>query len=330
MGRKQLNQEVVKLRLFLQNPNSDVKQLEKTAQQLYDWLIKPIEGELEAGNINHLAFSLDRGLRYIPMAVLHDGEQYLIEKYTVTTFISAEFTDTEERLPEKIEETSVIGVGVSKVRGYEPLPHVATEIDFIVKEDRSDDREGIYPGIQLLNELFTFSNLQDNLAGRKILHIATHGNFVPGNQYDYFLLLGDGNKLSIRDIQILENYLEDIHLVVLSASETAVGDSFLTDPTQEEGVEINNLSFYFLSAGVKTVMVSLWRVDDASTSQLMQRFYCTLANETPSITKAQALRQAQLSLLNNTSLDCQQSTSDNTDFSHPYYWTPFILIGNGL
>ena len=330
VGREQLNREVLKLRLFLQDPNSDIKELEKTAQQLYNWLIKPIEEELETGNINHLAFSLDRGLRYIPTAVLHDGEKYLIEKYTVTTFISAEFTDTEERLPEKIEETSVIGVGASEVRGYDPLPHVTTEIDFIVKEAQPDDLQGIYPGDQLLNEVFTFSNLKNNLAKRKVLHIATHGKFVPENQYESFLVLGDGNKLSIPDIKILRRNLKDVHLVVLSACETAVGDSFLTDPTQEEGIEINALSFYFLSGGAETVMASLWRVDDSSTSQLMQRFYCTLANETPSITKAQALRQAQLSLLNNTPLNCEQSTSDNSDFSHPYYWTPFILIGNGL
>ncbi len=330
VGRKQLNKEVLKLRIFLQDPNSDVTKLEKTAQQLYDWLIKPIEEELEAGNINHLAFSLDRGFRYIPMAVLHDGEKYLIEKYTVTTFISAEFTDTEERLPEKREETSIIGVGASKVRGYDPLPHVETEIDFIVKEDRPQDRQGIYPGNQFLNEVFTFSNLQDNLTKRKVLHIATHGKFVPGNQYESYLVLGDGNKLSIDDILILEDYLDDVHLVVLSACETAVGDSFLTDLKQEEGIEINALSFYFLSGGAETVMASLWRVDDTSTSLLMQRFYCLLANETPSITKAQALKKAQMSLLKNTPLDCEQSTSDNTDFTHPHYWTPFILIGNGL
>ncbi len=109
-----------------------------------------------------------------------------------------------------------------------------------------------------------------------------------------------------------------------------MGDSFLTDPKQEEGIEINALSFYFLSGGAETVMASLWRVDDTSTSQLMQRFYCTLANGKSSITKAQALRQAQLSLLNNTPLDCEQSSSDNNDFTHPHYWTPFILIGNGL
>ncbi len=330
VGRKQLNREVLKLRFFLQDPNTDVAQLQKTAQQLYDWLIKPIEGELEAGNIHHLDFSLDRGFRYIPMAVLHDGEKYLIEKYTITTFISAEFTDTENRLPTKLEETPIIGVGASEFSGYKPLPHVITEIDSIVREDLPHDQQGIYPGNQFLNEAFTFSTLRDNLTGRKLLHIATHGKFVPGNQYDSFLVLGDGEKLNIPDIQILDDYLDDVHLVVLSACETALGDSFLTDPKQEEGIEINALSFYFLSGGAKAVMASLWRVDDTSTSLLMQRFYCTLANENPPITKAQALKKAQLSLLKNTPLDCEQSAAERADFTHPHYWAPFILIGNGL
>ena len=330
VGRQQINQEVVNLRNFLQDPNSDVVELQKTAQQLYNWLIKPIEVELKAGEIKHLAFSLDRGFRYIPMAVLHDGEKYLIEKYTVTTFISAEFTDTVDRLPEKPEETPIIGLGASTFSsGYDPLPHVLKEIDSIVQEDHPDDQQGIYPGTQFLNKDFTFRTLQENLRERKLLHIATHADFVPDNQYESFLVLGDGNKLSIPDIKTLRKDLDDIHLVVLSACKTALGDSLLTDPKQEEGIEINALSFYFLSGGAKAVMASLWRVDDASTSQLMQRFYCTLANN-PSITKAQALKQAQESLLNNTPLDCEQATSENADFTHPHYWAPFILIGNGL
>ncbi len=331
IGRQQLNKEVVNLRQLLQDPNSDVAKLQKTAQQLYDWLIHPIEGELKAGKINHLAFSLDRGFRYIPMGVLHDGEKYLIEKYTITTFTSADknFSDTQDRLPSKLEDTLIMGAGASKFSGN-PLPYVVEEIDTIVRENNPNDRKGIYPGQQFLDKDFTFINLRDNLKGRKILHIATHGDFLPQDQYQSYLVLGDGEKLDIPKIQILDDELDETHLVVLSACETALGDSLLTDPEQEEGIEINALSFYFLLGGAKTVMASLWRVDDASTSQLMQRFYCTLANGSTSMTKAQALRQAQLSLLNNTPTDCQQSISDNSDFSHPHYWTPFILIGNGL
>jgi CHAT domain-containing protein len=169
------------------------------------------------------------------------------------------------------------------------------------------------------------------LTDRKLLHIATHGEFVPGNQYNSYLVLGDGEKLSIPNIKVLDDYLDDVHLVVLSACETALGDSLLTDPKQEEGIEINALSFYFLSGGVKTVMASLWCVDDTSTSLLMERFYCILANGKSSITKAEAMRKAQLSLLEGMQVkNCAAVSGSDRDFSHPNYWAPFILIGNGL
>ena len=310
-------------------------------------MIKPIEKELSAKEIEikHLAFSLDRGLRYIPMEVLFDGQQYLMEKYTITTFISAALTDTVDRLPNELNQTNILGLGAANAPGYDELKHVPTEINNIVREENSEDRQGIYPGLELLDDEFTYLSLRDNLRGRKILHIATHGDFVPGSQNASYLVLGNGEKLTIegeQSIKTLKNYLDDVHLVVLSGCETAVGEATKRIKTQvenkdspgkiefEEGVEINALSYYFISGGAKTVIASLWQVDDTSTSQLMQRFYCILANENTSITKAQALRKAKLSLLKKTSLDCEQSTSENTDFTHPHYWAPFILIGNGL
>ena len=264
------------------------------------------------------------------MEVLHDGKQYLIEKYTVTTFISAEFTDTKDRLPSNLNQTLVLGMGASQVDGYEPLPHVVEEIDAIVRENQTNDANGIYPGAKFLEKDFVWDNLWTNLEDKKLLHIATHGEFVPTSQDASFLVLGDGNKLTIEEIQILDDYLDNVHLVALSGCETAIGEAFLTDPKQEEGIEINALSFYFLSGGVKTVIASLWRVDDASTSQLMQRFYCTLANGNTSMTKAEALQKAKMSLLHNTPLDCEPSAANGNDYTHPYYWAPFILIGNGL
>jgi CHAT domain-containing protein/Tfp pilus assembly protein PilF len=206
VGRQKLNQEVLKLRLLLQKPDSDVAELQKSARQLYDWLIQPLEAELKAGKIHHLVFSLDRGTRYIPMAVLFDGEKYLIEKYTVTTFISAEFTDTEDRLPPNGADTPILGVGAAKAPGYDPLPNVTAEIDSIVRENRPNDAQGIYPGNQFLDGDFTFLSLRDNLKGRKLLHIATHGEFVPGDQSLSYLVLGNGEKLHIADIEILDDY----------------------------------------------------------------------------------------------------------------------------
>ena len=344
IGQKQLGETVLKFRQLLQNPNSDITQVKATGKQLYDWLIKPIEPEVKANKIQNLVFSLDRATRYIPMSALFDGEKYLVENYAVSLVLSADLTDTKDRLPSGTQNTPVLALGLSNaVAGYNALPNVPAELDAIVRKKPSDTT-GIYPGLEFLNETFDFRALRDNLTGRKILHVATHGQFVPGRQEDSYLLLGKGDKLTITQIKTLQD-LSNVHLVVLSACETALGGP------DQDGVEISGISFYFLNAGAKAVMASLWLVNDESTSQLMQHFYRNLAQGTATtpITKATALRQAQLSLLrgqpaktdtaDQRSLlvvkpgEGSQTASTNTTtpgFSHPYYWAPFILIGNGL
>ncbi|NEQ34051.1 MAG: CHAT domain-containing protein, partial [Leptolyngbya sp. SIO4C5] len=129
------------------------------------------------------------------------------------------------------------------------------------------------------------------------------------------------------------------HLVILSACETGLGGK------NADGIEISGVSYYFLNNGVKAVIASLWRVNDNSTSMLMQRFYELLASG--ELTKAEALQQAQLSLLHNKDRETQPAAERSAGarpasregfdiaaaepgYSHPYYWAPFILIGNGM
>ncbi|MEL6137360.1 MAG: CHAT domain-containing protein, partial [Cyanobacteria bacterium J06628_6] len=342
VGQLELGQTVVQFRALLEDRYSDINELQTTAKKLYDWLILPIEEELGANeDIQHLVFSLDRTTRYIPMATLYDGSQYLIEKYTVTTILSAALTNIDERVPTGTENVSVLGAGISEASlGFSALGNVPIELDNIVQDTTQTNDDGIYPGRQLLNKDFTFENLQDILAGTQFLHIATHGKFIPGNRDASFLLIGNGQKLPIPEIETLGSYLEDVHLVVLSACQTAQGGP------NEEGLEIAGLGYYFLKSQVDAVMASLWNVNDASTSQLMQAFYQNLAAGTVEnpITKAEALRSAQLSMLgNNNSVnsdaarlaltpqgDVSDSDQPNSTYSHPYYWAPFILIGNGL
>jgi CHAT domain-containing protein len=303
VGQKQIGETVLKFRQLLQNPNSDITQLKATSKQLYDWLIKPIEPELKQNRIQNLVFSLDRATRYIPMSALFDGEKYLVENYAVSLVLSADLTDTKDRLPPGTQNTPVLALGLSKaVAGYNALPNVPAELNAIVRK-KTNDTTGIYPGLEFLNETFDFRALRDNLIGRKILHVATHGQFVPGRQEDSYLLLGKGEKLTITQIKTLQD-LSNIHLVVLSACETALGE-----PNQD-GIEINGISFSFLNAGAKAVMASLWLVNDASTSKLMEHFYSNLAQDTKPITKAAALRQAQLSLLRGES--SKTETTDQT------------------
>lgn len=340
VGQRQLAETVLKFRQLLQNPSSNVAEVKATSKQLYDWLILPLEPELKTNKIQNLVFSLDRAARYIPMSALFDGEKYLIENYAVSTVLSADLTDMRDRLPLGTQNTSILALGLSNaVAGFNPLPNVPAELDAIVRK-APNDQQGIYPGVKFLNKAFDFRALRDNLTGHQLLHIATHGQFVPGSPDASYLLLGTGDKLEIPKIATLQD-LVNVQLVVLSACETALAGA------GQDGREINGISYYFLNGGAKAVMASLWSVNDDSTRQLMQNFYSYLAKGTSTspMTKAEALRQAQLSMLRGESTtrgNAEQrsiiavvpkpgsTNSSAPGFSHPYYWAPFILIGNSL
>ena len=342
VGRSQIGKLVVDLRNQLQSPNADIAKLKETSKQLHDIIIPlELQVELKANKIENLIFSLDSVTRYIPMSVLFDGKQYLLEKYAISNVISAD-VDIKDRLPSDTQSIKVIAAGVSqKFEDFAPLLNVPTELDAIVKSSQS--ASGIFAGKRLLNAEFTSKTLRNNLSGYNILHIATHGKFVPVDANASFLLLGDGTKLIIKDIKNAIDDLYQVHLVVLSACQTALGDK------GEDGVEISGLSYYFLNGGAKAVIASLWSVNDDSTSQLMQRFYANLAKGTAQapMSKIEALRQAQLGLLrsNESSQESDQrgnlisveprlrenvQPAKKNNFAHPYYWAPFILIGNGL
>jgi CHAT domain-containing protein len=271
------------------------------------------------------------------MAALYDGSQYLLENYTVSTVLSAALTDTQGRLG-NADSASALGLGLTQaVPGFSPLPNVAEELRALIRSADNADG-GIYPGQIFLDEAFTLEALSQNVRQANILHIATHAEFVPSTQGESYILSGTGQRLALADIGALDTQFRNLHLVVLSACQTALGGATL------DGTEIAGLSSYFLGRSkAKTVMATLWKVDDAGTSLLMQRFYTLLA--TGELTTAEALRQAQLSLLlGETNLDSRltslgvnrggftlaESEAASVGLSHPYYWAPFILIGNPL
>ncbi|MBF2026608.1 MAG: CHAT domain-containing protein [Oscillatoriales cyanobacterium C42_A2020_001] len=337
VGKTELGQTVLKFRQLLGDEKSDVAEVRATGKQLYQWLIQPLEKELKRDKVQTLIFSLDRVTRYIPMAALFDGERYLIERYQVSTILSAELTDKRDRLPQDPQSTQVLALGLSEAKaGYKALNGVPVELDNVVRTD-AKDTTGVYPGTVFLNQTFTFRSLADNLLGRTIIHIATHGKFVPGSLDASYLLTGTGEQLTIPQINTLPN-LGKVHLVVLSACETALGGP------DAEGLEIAGLAYYFTARGrAKAVLATLWQVNDASTSQLMQQFYQNLA--TGKMTKTEALRQAQMVMITgktqtsttaNSRSSVQftpgrnQTAAISSDRRHPYYWAPFILIGNGL
>jgi CHAT domain-containing protein len=323
--RKALSTKVLELSEFLKTPSSDPKKIKQVSQQLYQWLIQPIRQQLNDNGIENIVFSLDRATRYIPMAALHDGKQYLIENFTVSTILTAQ-TDTTDKLSPKLSENPVLGLGVTRAIGsFSALPAVQSELDSISK---------IFPGMNRLDQDFTEATLRENISDHRILHIATHGSFNTTDPNNSFLLLGNGKQLTIPTIESMKN-LAGTHLVVLSACETGKGGM------STEGMEVAGIGHYFLRSGAKSVMASLWLVNDPATALLMRDFYTQLA--TGKLTKAEALRQTQLAFLKG-----DRTTASFTDLdragvrlyipgqlptnslAHPYYWAPFILIGNNL
>ncbi len=286
--QEELNARIETLAKALRNRKS---RPEEPAKALYDALVAPLADQIEAAKLESLLVHLDGRLRYIPFAALHDGERWLAERWSLVYYTAA----SERQADLDIKDWQVAGLGTTRAHPphFTALPAVADEIDGIVRED-PDDPEGVLPGSVHLDQAFTETVLRRQAADRAngILHIATHFDLQPGDDSRSHLLLGTGETLSLRDLRLSDPALDlrHIDLVTLSACNTAMGGA---DGT---GVEIEGMGTIVQRQGARGVLASLWPVADASTGVLMQTFY-RLRGERPELTKAQALRQAQLSLL---------------------------------
>ncbi|WP_019503621.1 CHAT domain-containing protein [Pleurocapsa sp. PCC 7319] len=271
----------------------------KLFQQAYDWLIRPLEAELKTNNIQTLVFVPDGILRNLPPAALHDGQQYLIEKYSVAIAPSLQLTELQAI---DVEQQNILLAGLSESRqGFPSLPGVKQEIERI---------QPLFTSSVLLNDSFTELNF-NRFASQtpfRVVHLATHGQFS-SNADDTFILTWD-NRINIDELSRLlrgdSKQLRPIDLLVLSACETASGDRLAA----------LGLAGIAVRAGARSTVASLWPVSDLATATLMTHFYEALAQG--NITKAEALRQAQISTLKNDS------------FAHPFFWSAFILVGNWL
>lgn len=166
-----------------------------------------------------------------------------------------------------------------------------------------------------------------------IVDLATHASFVPGDATQSFIVFGNGNTANLKDIGSWT--LNNVDLVVLSACETGIGGKL------GNGEEILGLGYQFQNRGAKATIASLWQVNDGGTQMLMDAFYGGLKKG--NFTKAEALRQAQIALITNnySAVDGKRGDQFTINYpdlpkqtpirlQHPYYWAPFILIGNGL
>ena len=341
--REELNSRVDALSMALKDRTS---RPQLPAKKLYDVLVAPIAEHIDTVGLKTLLVHLDGRLRYIPFAALHDGEHWLAERWSLVYHTAA----SERQIEAGISNWRVAGFGTT--RAYPPrfstaLLAVDGELDGIIIQGENDPK-GVLPGSVYLNEAFSAAVLRREAAdnANSILHIATHFDLKPGDDSQSHLLLGTGETLSLRDLRLSKPPLDLRHvdLVTLSACNTAMGGADST------GVEIEGMGTIVQRQGARGVLASLWPVADTSTGKLMQTFY-RLRVEHPELTKAEALQKTQIQFIKgvveqkqsdsakkrigySTEEDDLENTHDTTApnplYLHPYYWAPFILMGNWL
>ncbi|MEQ9236779.1 CHAT domain-containing protein [Coleofasciculus sp. E2-BRE-01] len=293
------------------------------AQQLYQWMVAPLETDLQETGIENLVFILDEGLRSLPIAAIHDGDNFIVERYSVSLMPSVSLTDTRYA---NIKTMPVLAMGASDFPDnplLEQLPAAAAEVSILTNT--------LWRGQAFLNENFTVNNLKAKREEKPfgIIHLATHAEFEPGAPSNSYIQLWD-TKVGIDEVRSLGWHDPAVELVVLSACRTALGD-----PSAELG-----FAGFAAKAGVKSVLASLWYIEDWGTLPMMAEFYNNL-DDAP--IKAEAWRRAQMAMIEGKvkyednqlilsdkaiTLPIADANPGNPDLSHPYYWSAFSIVGN--
>jgi CHAT domain-containing protein/Tfp pilus assembly protein PilF len=344
-----LQEQALQLSALLQSPVYDPAKL---SEELYEIIIKPIE-ERFPPDTQTIMWSLDGNLRYLPMAALYDGKQYLVARYNHVLFTRAD----KERLVRPVNPNwKGYGFASAQPRTVNFLGSLINfaGLDYVNKEMEIFRTKtfpaGIIDGNVFPDTKFTKASLISALRKRRpLVHISSHFRFYPGDESLSFLLLGNGKTMTLLEMKKQEKLFQDVELLTLSACETAAQ---LPDST---GREIDAFAELAQRLGANSVIASLWAVLDNSTAQLMKEFYKNRQGR--KVTKAQALQKAQLDLLSGKTeilpdsrikgskrIRRRDSTSEDLivaekyripfhpdqkkPYAHPYYWAPFVLFGN--
>ena len=332
VSKNELEQTVAQFRTQMNDRSDAIRQ---TAQQLYTWLIEPINTDLERANIQTLIYAPDGQMRYVPLAALYDGNQWLVEQYQLNYITALSLTDLDSQ---SFQQPRILAGAFTDPTGqvqvdqqnfsFRAIPAARKEVEALAQT---------FTGTKtLLGPDFTRKALTtEQLNQYNIVHLATHGQLVSGNPEESFILLNNKEHISLREIKDWQ--LPNVGLVVLSACQTALGNQL------GNGIEIIGFGYQLQQAQARAAISTLWRINDATTSDLMDAFYDRLKQGSPN--PVDALGQAQMALIKG---DLQSNSKRirgsvvqtpgkmgtfgtiNRDRSHPYYWAPFILIGNGL
>jgi CHAT domain-containing protein len=314
---KDLNQKIFTFRQLLQNPAS---RPQTQAQELYRIVFpEGLRQDLDALHAKTIMWSIDSTLRYVPLAALHDGHDYVVKRFRNSLITPASLT----RLTES--STSVwdgTGFGVSEATGnFSALPSVPAELHGIFRQNETETAP--IAGAIRLNAEFTRSSFENDLRAKKnsVVHIATHFDSEPGFAANSHLLLGDGSELSLSDIENQQDLFDGVELLTLSACSTAFTNK------SEDGREVDSFGTIAQRLGAKGVIASLWSVNDEATARLMETMY-RLRQQNPAAGKSEALRLAQEQMASGLLRPDKSKDAAAKDWSHPIYWAPFILIGN--
>ncbi|MEM9218949.1 MAG: CHAT domain-containing protein, partial [Cyanobacteria bacterium P01_F01_bin.150] len=352
VGRAELNRAIVDLRQALRDPTSNAQ---ASAQKLYNWLIAPpMAKDLAAINADTILYAPDGPLRYIPLAALHNGDQWLVEQFRINHITAASLEDLtlqNASQPQILaaafsEGSHTVEVG-DRTFDFDGLPFAGQEVDNLASAFSGTTK--------LINNEFSRADTEPIMDSHTIVHLATHAAFVQGSPNDSFILFGNGEHVTLEEIKRWRGRFNQVDLFVLSACETGVGGqtfgaapSATPLPNQDSeklgnGEEILGFGYLMQEAGAAAAIASLWRVSDGGTQALMDAFYAALQ---AGHSKAEALQRAQYALItgdfSGLGLDergavairqrIQETVPQQVSqkLSHPYYWAPFILIGNGL
>jgi CHAT domain-containing protein len=326
VSRQALNRQIELFREQVQAVSPDVR---ITASRLYQWLMPPdLRRDLTDAQAKILMVSLDGALRYLPLAALYDGEHWLAEKYAVVLYTEAADRQLDQK-PAAVWRAHAFGM-TQAVGAFPALAWVRTELGAIVGD------HGM-PGQADFDADFTSDRLHDALLERpQVLHIASHFVFRPADEDDSFLLLGVG-QLSLSEIKRLE--FDGLDLLALSACETGVGGG-----VNRDGREVEGFASLAVTRGASAVLATLWSVADPSTAAFMDAFYRYRIDH-PGASKAEMMQATQLAMIHGritaqTTLAGIAAGQRGTvygaaaaragDYSHPFYWAPFVLSGNWL
>jgi CHAT domain-containing protein/Flp pilus assembly protein TadD len=254
--------------------------------ELYNELIAPIGKHLDA---HHLVFVPHGILHYLPFHALHDGDRFLIDSYTVSYAPSAAVYALCHLQSRKLENGSLI-LGVPDARA----PLIQQEVESV---------HSALPGSELfLGETANHDLLFRMAPGKRLIHIATHGNFRPDNPMFSGIRLSDGY------LYLYEFYQMQLSADLVTLSGCATGLNVIA-----AGDELLGLIRGTLYAGARSLMLSLWEVNDRSTAEFMSSFYRRLGQSK-----------------NNAAVLGEAAKELRERYPHPYYWAPFVLVGKAL